>query len=196
MNAQVKLSFRLRSTLFCRFRVRRRFRFVAFAFKKCSHRVPFFISSRYCFIVFAFRSIVFHSVPLWFHSISFCSFPWHLRCKAVGIHEWLLTLLLTFIAEQNRLWTCSCCLRLSSVIRAFICFSQIRRPFFVDLSSVFRGFVVRFLPVLQAFTISMLYDQCSFCASVCAEQKWKGAFWLRVWLLAVHRATEHHASAL
>ena len=55
MNAQVEFPFRFRSTLFCRFRVQRRFRFVVFAFNKRLHSVPF-VSSRHHFIAFAFRS--------------------------------------------------------------------------------------------------------------------------------------------
>ena len=57
MNAQVKFPFGLRSTAFCRFRVRRRFRFVAFAFNKRLRRVSF-VSSRRRFVTFAFRFVL------------------------------------------------------------------------------------------------------------------------------------------
>ena len=131
MNAQVKFPFRLRSTPFCRFRYRRRFRFVAFAFKKCSRSVSF-VSSRSHFVAFAFCFVAdaFH-----------CSFPWRLR--SVPFHEHV---------------------RVAYVYCQFLC------------SFAFRGFFVRFSPILQAFTISTLYVQRSFCAGVCAERKWKRNF--------------------
>ena len=66
--------------------VRRRFRFVAFAFKKRSHSVSF-ASSRSCslrlqfhFVVFALRCIAFRGVCVAF---ALCSFPWHLHCVCI-----------------------------------------------------------------------------------------------------------------
>ena len=152
MNAQVKFPLRLSSTPFCRFRVRCHFHFVAFAFKKRSSSVSF-VSPRYRFVAFAF-----HSLRL--HSVSFCSFSWRLHCKAVGIHVLLPQAPPFFYSTTvpSVLWTCSCCFRISFVLRTNVCFSWfclpfswICRPFFMDLLSVFRLSFKRSLSVRCMF---------------------------------------------
>ena len=58
MNAHAEFPSRLHSTPFCRFRIRRRFRFVAFAFNRQLHSVSF-VSSSCRFVEFALRFVAF-----------------------------------------------------------------------------------------------------------------------------------------
>ena len=74
------------------------------------------------------------------------------------MHDFL-RLLLSLVAG----WNLSFC--------EHVCVACVYRLFFVR-SSVFRGFIVRFPHVLQAFTICMLHVQRSFCAGVCTGRKW------------------------
>ena len=183
MNAQVEFPFRLHSTLFCRFRVRRRFCFVAFAFNKTlAQRFFCFIVSPFCCVCIPFRCVCIPFRSVAFRGVCVASQQVHVFV------QYFLRLLLSFkakrslpfcervrVAQVYRLFF----VRLSAFRKFVVRFLWICRPFFVDLSSVFREFVVRFSPVLQAFTICTLYVQRSFCAGVCAERKWERNFLIK-----------------
>ena len=183
MNAQVEFPFRFRSMPFCRFSVRRRFRFVAFAFNKRLRSVSF-VSSRSRFVAFAFRSVAFalRFVAFAFRfvlvlSVVFAQQGSRYSCNASSCASFLQQNG-TFRFRVAYVIVCSSCVRpffadLSSV------FLWICSPFFMDLSSIFRGFIVRFSPVFQKFTICTLYVQRSFCAGVCPERKWKRNFLIK-----------------
>ena len=136
-------------------------------------------------------SLHLHSVPMRLHSVSFCSFPWCLRSKIIGICA-ILSQAPPFSYSRTEpfvLWTCSYCWRLSCVHRAFVLFSWICCLFFVDLSFVFRLSFKRSLAVRGNFNAR-------FALAFALSENGKGTFQLRVLLLAVHRAAERRASAL
>ena len=111
--------------------------------------VLLYLHSRNAHVAFLlFRRV---TVSLRLHSVSFCSFLWRLCCKAVGIHAWLPQAPPFFYSrmEPPILWTCLCCLRLSSALHAFVRFSWICRPFFACPSSVHYLYAVRSTFVLR-----------------------------------------------
>ena len=70
--------------------------------------------------------------------------------------------------------------KLSFCVRSsYILCVCVHHPFFMRSSSVlghslsvfFCAFIVHLLSVLQAFPVCILYVQCPFCITVCAEQK-------------------------
>ena len=148
MNAQVEFPFRLRSTPFCRFRVRRRFHLLRL--HSTNACIAFF-----CFVASPFRCVC---IPFRCICIPFRSGAFRGVCVARQqvFVQYFLRFLLSFIAERNLPFLCCLRYRLffvrSSVFRGFVVlFSWICRPFFVDLSFVFRLSFKRSLSVRCTF---------------------------------------------